>query len=481
MTVRLARRKASWDLGKDWVDAELAGCHFPDIRLGKRLHSLMESMAEDVGGSIPVACEDWAAAKAAYRFFSNDDVSDQEILAGHFEATRGRAAASKGHILVLHDTTEFTFKRGDGSAIGWTNRLHLKTANGRGPERQHTMCGVFMHGSLAVTTQGLPLGLAAVKLWTRKELGVRKSLTKHECRSLPIGEKESYRWIENLQQSTLRLGAAGRCVHIGDREADIFALFSAAGEIGTHFLVRICNDRLADDGETRVASVMKEVPVAGTHQVTFTDSRGVAQQADLAIKYRRLTIVPSPAKRKDLSPLEVTVIYAIEKTKPKNRPRIEWKLVTDLGVGSLNQAIEKLDWYAMRWKIETYHKILKSGCQIEASKMQTAHRLINLIAVSCILGWRVFWMTMINRTGRNIPPETALTDLERQLLDLRVKDKAPVARKDLHYYLTKIARLGGYLNRASDPPPGNIVMWRGLSKLADMTIGAEIALGDVGK
>ena len=104
--------------------------------------------------------------------------------------------------------------------------------------------------------------------------------------------------------------------------------------------------------------------------------------------------------------------------------------------------------------------------------MRTAARLTNLIAVSCILGWRIFWMTMINRADAHIPPKVALTGLEMQLLDRLVKDKKTPNQKDLSHYINKIARLGGYLARASDPPPGNIVIWRGLSKLADITIGA---------
>ena len=165
---------------------------------------------------------------------------------------------------------------------------------------------------------------------------------------------------------------------------------------------------------------------------------------------------------------------------PTARPKIEWRLVTDLAIGSLADAIEKLDWYAMRWKIETYHKILKSGCRIEESKMRTAARLTNLIAVSCILAWRIFWMTMINRADAHIPPKVALTGLEIQLLDRLVKDKKTPGRKDLSHYITKIARLGGYLARASDPPPGNIVIWRGLSKLADIAIGARQGIKLVG-
>ena len=101
--------------------------------------------------------------------------------------------------------------------------------------------------------------------------------------------------------------------------------------------------------------------------------------------------------------------------------------------------------------------------------------LVKLIAVFCILSWRVFWMTMVGRSAPDAEPGLALTDREVALLDQLVPDKAPRART-LALYLTKVARLGGYLARGSDPPPGTAAMWRGLSRLTDITLGASLAL-----
>jgi len=150
-------------------------------------------------------------------------------------------------------------------------------------------------------------------------------------------------------------------------------------------------------------------------------------------------------------------------------------------VSSRAAAIEKLDWYAMRWKIETFHKILKSGCRAEEAKLRTAERLTNLIAVYCIVSWRVFWLTMLARVAPQAPATLAFQESELHLLDHVIKDTGKVARKKtLRSYLTKLARLGGYLARASDPPPGNMVMWRGLSRLTDIQIGAAIAAKSCG-
>jgi len=461
-----ARAQRSTAGAETWIDREAAGCKFKDERLGRRFCKLLAQIGSDMGQSIPLVCQDWANTKAAYRFFSNDRVNEADILCGHFEATRERVAATEGPLLVLHDTTEFSFKREKPDLIGFTG----KTAG-------RTQCGILMHSSLAVTTEGLPFGLAAIKFWTRKKFkGTTALKRKVNPTRVPIEQKESIRWLENLRQSTELLAAPGRCIHIGDRESDIFELFCLAEEVGTHFLVRTCVDRLAGDGNHTIADEMDEVTVKGLHRIKVKDDQGDPDEALLEIRFRKLRILPPIGKQKKYPALTLTVIHAQERGKPKRRKKIEWKLLTDLPVRSCKDAIEKIEWYALRWKIEVFHKILKSGCKAEESKLRTAERLVNLIAVFCIVSWRVFWMTMLNRSSPNALPQTALTDSEIRLLDHLVKGRVRdhVRRDTLSHYVVKIARLGGYLARANDPPPGNIVIWRGLSRLSDIELGATI-------
>jgi hypothetical protein len=412
---------------------------------------------------------------------SNERVSEADILAGHFNATRDRFAAADGLALVLHDTTEFSYQRENTDAIGVTKAIN----SGRdkaGRLRAHTACGILMHSSLVVTLSGLPLGLAAIKFWTRKKFkGTRALKRKVNPTRVPIEEKESYRWLENVRQSTDLLADPGRCVHIGDRESDIYELFCAAQDVGTHFLVRTCVDRLADDGMRTVSDAMKEVTLKGIHRIEVRDDKGEADVAELEIRYARIRVLPPIGKQKRYPALDLVVIHASERGAPKNRKPINWKLLTDMPVSSRKEAIEKLDWYAMRWKIETFHKILKSGCRAEDARLRTAERLTNLIALYSIVSWRVFWITMLARVAPQAPATVALSELEIQLLEKMIKDAGkPVGRKTLGTYLIKLARLGGYLARASDPPPGNMVIWRGLSRLADIQLGAAITTESCG-
>jgi hypothetical protein len=480
--VRERRRKSIADarLQSSWVDHELAACKFKDERLGKRFRSLLQQLAASPGESIPLVCQDWANTKAAYRFLDNDRVSEAEILAGHFHATRDRAAATNGPILVLHDTTEFSFKRDDIDAVGITRKA-VAGVYRDGTLRHYTACGIMLHSSLAVTTDGLPLGLTAVKFWTREKFKGTNALKKKvNPTRVPIEAKESIRWLDNLRQSTELLAQPARCVHIGDRESDIYELFCAARDAETHFLLRTCVDRLAGDGGHTIAAEMAEVRCRGVHQVEVRDRHGQLSKAMLELRFRRIEVLPPIGKQSRYPRLCLTVLHATERGRPANREPINWKLITDLPVTSRAAAIEKLQWYALRWKIETFHKILKSGCQAEQSKLRTAERLVNLLAMFCILGWRIFWLTMLNRSTQRAPPTVAFTPLEIDLLHQLVPAPSFGRSASLHSCLTQLARLGGYLARAADAPPGNTVIWRGLSRLTDIEIGYLLGAQNVG-
>ncbi|MEO0476792.1 MAG: IS4 family transposase [Planctomycetota bacterium] len=463
-----------------WVECEVEACEFPDQRLKARFTRVLGCLGEKIGATLPSACQDWAATKAAYRFFDNPRVDESILLAGHFAATKSRMAMAKGPILVLHDTTEFSFQRDRPEAIGKTRVL----PGARIGQKPITKCGLLMHSSLAVTTAGKPLGLTAVKFWTRKKFKGTNALKggvaggKHSVNTtrIPIEQKESVRWLENLEQST-RLASPDRLVHIGDRESDIYELFCLAQEEQTHFLVRTCVDRRAGTSKTTIARKMEREPIQGTHVVEVLDPKHRPIEVELQLRYRPMTVHPPIGKHKKYPPLSLTVIHAWERGKPEGRKAICWKLLTDLSVEDLESAVEKLNWYALRWKIETFHKVLKSGCRAEDAKLRTAERLTNLIAVFCIIAWRVLWLTMVHRTNPKTPADQVFNETEIAILNQVSGAADGVPPKNVSHYLLAVAKLGGYLARKSDGPPGNTVIWRGLSRLTDIHFGVEIGRG----
>ena len=462
-------------MGQTWVETETAECNLGDARLNRRLGAMLAALGERPGKSLPTAFQDWSNTKAAYRFFSNGNVSEDKILEGHFAASALRIQATEGPILILQDTTEFSFKRVAPEKIGFT-----KIATGpKGKDRRHQkyrVCGLLMHASLAITPEGLPLGLTAAKFWSRAQFkGCDALKRKINPTRVPIEQKESMRWLDNLRLSTELAGAPERCVHVGDRESDIYELYCLAEDLGTNFLVRSCVDRLAEDGGTTIAKVMAEVQSSGTHEVRFRDAQGKDHRAVLSVRHATMTVRPPIGKQRKYRHQDLQIIHAEELDPPEGRPPVFWKLITNLPVETHADAINKLEWYALRWKIETFFRTLKTGCRIEEMRLATADRLTNCIAMCCVVAWRVSWLTMLSREAPEAAPTAVFTETERHMLEQATPERKRQAPRNLDFYVRAVARLGGYLDRASDTPPGTTVIWRGFSRLADLVEGARIA------
>ena len=467
---------------KMWIDEELANSKLSDKRLKKRLVRITEQISANIGETIPNACEDWANTKAAYRFFSNPNVTESQILEGHFHSTARRSIDKKGPLLVLHDTTEVNYTQRKDEAFGST-RMLPQNPRSEGGRVSKAICGVLMHSSLVITPSGLPLGFAAKKFWNRKIFkGIRKIHPGKNATRIPLEEKESFRWIDSLKNATERLGNPDRLVHIGDREADIYEFFHEADRLRTNYLVRIKVDRKLAPKLLTLRQEIENSEIKGIGQINCTDKDGSKIKVTLEIKFIKATIIPSDGiKRKRYGSRDVTVIQAKEISECKgDREQIDWRIITNLHVPDLESAVEKLHWYSLRWKIETFFKVLKSGFNIDHSKIKSAESICKLMSISCIVAWRVFWMTMLIREDSAAPPNAALTETEMQILDNTVPDRGKHKSTSLSDYLLKIAKLGGYLARKSDLPPGNTVVWRGLKKLIELQRGFEIAKELVG-
>lgn len=172
-----------------------------------------------------------------------------------------------------------------------------------------------------------------------------------------------------------------------------------------------------------------------------------------------MTVRPPIGKQRKYRHQTLQIIHAEEIDPPEERPPVFWRLITNLPVESHAQAVHKLEWYALRWKIETFFGTLKTGCRIEDIRLATADRLANCIALCCIVAWRVSWLTMLSRGPQDAPPAAAFTQVERGLLERTTPERKRDEPRDLDFYVRAIARLGGYLNRAADPPPGTTVIW----------------------
>lgn len=467
----------------EWACHEFENANLGDERLKTRLIKLSARLSESPESPINQACEDWAEAKAAYRFFKNDKVSTQEILASHIHKTANRAKGNSV-ILAIQDTSYLLYTK------HWkTTGLGIVAGREARPEKHLYEHGLVMHSTFAVTTDGLPLGILNQKIFSRRRKpralsgrGRRESHMK-----LPVEKKESFRWIESLNKSTQSLTDSDcHVVTVGDREADIFELFIAAFETRSSLLIRAKVDRCINEPYRRheqrekLWHLIQNKRCAGKIKVEIPSRNGRSgRTALLELRYGSFELYPSVenVKYTKLPSVSLHAVYVVEKNPPQGEEALEWMLLTDLPVTTLEQAVEKVKWYSLRWRIEIFHKILKSGLHVEECRLESADRLARYLSVMSIIAWRIYWIDLIGRTHPKLPCTEVLVDAEWKVLYLKTSKikKLPKNVPTVHQAVHLIAQLGGFLNRKGDGEPGAQSIWRGWKRLSDLTEGWGIA------
>ncbi len=449
-----------------WCLDEFFGVELHDARLNARCNELSVQLAMQPSLPLNQACEDWADAKAAYRFFDNDDVTPQRIQAPHQQRTVQRMMPHP-RVLAVQDTT-------------FLNYTHHPKTEGLGPigKKSQKQRGFGLHSTLAVLPDGLPLGFLTQSVLTRPDN--EPSHRPEECRLLPIEDKESYRWLQAFEQ-TLALAPAGvEVITVCDREADIYEMFALAQTKNASLLVRASSNRALLDVEVRkLWPKMTGQPVADylTVQITGNNTRP-ARQATVSVRFVAVTLRP-PWRPNGLKLPAITLnaILVREEDPPAEvEEPIEWLLLTNTAVASFAEAQQVIGWYCCRWQIEVFHKVLKSGCRVEDCRLQTADRLHSFVALMSVIAWRLHWMTYINRCQPDLPCTAVLTDVEWEALYMRIhkSKRLPNEVPTVHQAVRWIAQLGGFLGRKSDGEPGVTAIWRGWQRLQDLAATWEI-------
>jgi hypothetical protein len=456
------------------IENEFEGADLGDKRLNDRLVCLAQKLASKHGGGVSLTCGDWKNSKAAYRFFDNDKFSEIDILKPHFAQTakRVRAVKEEEAILVLHDSTSFSFTHHNK-----TEGLGYITGSFEGKEEDSSYAkGFHLHTSLAVTDSGVPLGLLFSKQWSRdiKNLHRVHKSGKNPTR-IPIQQKESYKWIEGIQKACDSCGS-DNLVHVCDRDGDIYELFETCQSLNTTFVVRAVHSRsTAVQGQKSFGKISKTA-VCGSYQLKIQPSKKqIARTAKVEVKFYAVTLIPPIAKKNICVPVKVYIVSAKEKVNKSvpDTQLINWKLISNNPVQSMEDAFKVIEWYKARWNIEVFFKTMKSGFGIEKARLRHVERLKKFVALVSVVAWRVFWLTRISRTNPNAPATLCFTSKEiKALAKIERNDRQnnPTEDTTLIHYTTTLAKLGGYLGRKNDPPPGDVVIWRGWQRLSDAMI-----------
>lgn len=459
MSTGMAKGPTASPLGQSdpagWVRTELETVDFGDQRLNKRAFKIIEKLSRRPQASIPQAMGNWAETKAAYRFIDNQKVTADKLLIPHLQASRSRMK-QESLILSVQDTTELNYthhaaKKGMGT-IGSSTRLH----------------GMHVHSTIAFTPERVPLGILDQQTWIRpeEEFGKRKA-RRHKT----IDEKESYKWMHSLKatEAVQKEHPDAVFVNVGDREADIYDLFLLASQLESELLVRASWNRCVDHQENYLWDYMQAQRVAATRKMTVPVKKTKRlRTATVQIRFARVTLRPPRARAKEkLEPIQLYAVYLYEPNPPEGIEPLSWMLLTTLMVTCAEEALQVIDFYAVRWCIEVFHRILKSGCRIEKRQLETFERLRNCLALASLVAWRTQLLTMLGRQMPDLPCDVVFEEYEWKALYCFVYETTQPPEKPprLADAVMWVAQLGGFLARKSDGYPGPMVVWRGLHEL----------------
>jgi hypothetical protein len=442
-----------------WVRREFGGAKLGDRRLEDRLLSLAEAFFAKPQANIPQACGAPAAAKAAYRFFDHDRVTMDALLEPHHQATIDRMRR-ESVVLVAQDS----------SSLRYTMHAEMQ---GIGPisNRVDGPQGLMVHSALAFHPDGLPLGILDIEAWARDAaaFGQRKA-----CNGKPIAAKESFKWLRAL---TPIGNAAAQCpstriITLADREADIFEYLLEARTRGLDVVVRAKEKNRRLERQVQPLGMHMHLrPKAGTIALEVP-RRGQqpARTAELSVRFDAVTL-PPPQAKPDLAAIPLWAVLIREEQPPQEvKEPVEWLLLTTVPVTSLVEAVERVQWYARRWGIEVFHRILKSGCLIEDRQLGTADRLEACLAIDAVVAWRIHYLTWLGRATPDLPCTVAFEDDQwKAVIVFRTRKPPPQQPPSLRQMIRSIAQLGGFLARKADGEPGTQTLWRGLQRMDDIT------------
>lgn len=448
------------------VEAELATIDLGDHRLNQRAKRVLRAFWEDPQASINAASQGWAETQAAYRFFDNDQVEAEQLLAPHQAATLERIKQHRV-VLVAQDTTELDYS------------AHRPA--GAGPLTSEDRVGFLDHSQVAFTPEGLCLGVVEVKLWARPTEGFGDSKQRQYD---PLETKETYRWLEGYRRAceVAREVSGTQIVSVADREGDIYELFveaAAQGAAAADYVIRAGKDRSLPEErasgtgyeklrETMAAAelvVIRELELPGT-------PKRQARTARLEVRRQRVRLKAPYRQHTKLPEVEVNVVLVRELDPPPGVEPIEWLLVTSLPIDRPEQVLLVVEYYTGRWPIEIFFRVFKSGCQVERIQLETAPRLKRCLMLYKIVAWRVLYLTMLGRECPDLPCNMLFTADEWMPVWKITLPKKPLPKTPptLAAFLLLVGKLGGHNGRRHDGPPGPQALWTGIRRLTDFAL-----------
>lgn len=445
-----------------WIENQFASCELGDKRRTQRLQSVATNLLANPSQSLPQQNTDWADLKAAYRLFDRPEVTFQGISTRHWQQTRQTAP---GRYLLISDTTDI-------------DRYAHKATTGLGMLGDGKGRGVQLHSCLMFDSrQGQLIGQAGAILY------YRQSKPKNETRMQQLSRfRESSVWGAVVDQ----VGQAppgSQWIHVFDRGGDNFEAMCRIKLTGCDWVIRASklNRKMAssDGNSTTLAIAAEEATLVGSYELNLRARPGVAARtAKMQVSVATVTF-PRPSqysqwvKNCGIELLTVNMVVVREVDCSPGLKPIQWVLLTSLPASTLEESWQVIEDYENRWLVEEYHKVLKTGCNIEKHALRTAERLEPLIGLIAVVAIRLLQMKLV---GRNQPEAKAKTHVPSRWLECLklARPKVRHAEMTVYSFFRELAKMGGFLGRTGDGEPGWQTIWRGYLKLQSLLDGIRL-------
>jgi hypothetical protein len=457
------------DSHEKWSEEEFGGSALGDPRRVRRLVAVAAEAARRPAGQVTAVFDDDAEREGAFRLVGNRAVHGDDIARAAHQACARRSVGE-----------EFVFVPIDGSSLNLSDTKRQKGLGHIGA-RYIGAQGMQVITAMAVTSQGVPLGLCGQEYWAR----VRPSTKRAKRDRRKTEEKEIQHWLTVMQQVrevySAEAGSTMPWFQI-DREGDAWPILLQARQANQRLTVRASHDRRleTEGGRVYLWDAMEEQPCLGTYELDIPSKperrlskqrKGMARQgrrATIEIRGGSVTLSLLDERTRQRHQQTISAVIAREVSPPEGEEPIEWLLLTTAPITTFEEAKLVVFGYTQRWRIEDFHRAWKSGvCDVEDTQLRERDRIIRWATILASVAVRTIRLAYL---ARHQPERSALDEFSRAEVDaiLLASPRTRHLRVTIPTILdavTFLAKLGGYTGKASGGPPGPRVLARGLQRI----------------
>jgi len=454
---------------QEWAAYTFGCSKLGDVRRTRRLVDIAARMAHSAGSSLAKSCQGNVAAQlGGYRLMRNPTVEPEAIAEAGFGAAV-RLISPDVTLLALEDTTTLSYRHSAVDELGVI-----------GTDPGASSRGFLVHSVLLVDADTeRTLGLAAQQRWCRDEQAHGK---KHQRKKRAYQDKESYKWQRASEQLSLRLGThMARTISVCDRESDVYEYLDYKLQNGQRFVIRASVDRALSCSAGRLFDVLDEnAELLGYKSVEVPQRGGrKARRAKLALSAMRVELRPPARTQGKLGgALEVNAILAHEIDPPDGIQPLCWRLLTSEAIDDVSRLETIVRYYELRWRIEEYHKVWKSGVGVERQRYQRAANLERMLVITAFVAVRLLQlreaMTVETKSGVD---GAAILDNEQWRVLWATTEKTAIPREppSAGWAFLALARLGGFTDTKRTGRPGWATIWYGWFRLQERVEGYRLA------